>query len=60
MEENIYKDYNIEQIKKYLKELLALDYSKLSTEQTVTFEHRLYYDIYMTWTSVLEGGRIND
>ena len=40
-----------------LKELLKLDYSKLSLTDSITLEHRLYYDIYAECVKLLKGDK---
>jgi len=57
MEEKEYINFNISEIKRMLKELLKLDYSKLSLTDSITLEHRLYYDIYAEWVKLLEGDK---
>ena len=43
-----------------LKELLKLDYSKLSLTDSITLEHRLYYDIYAEWVKIIERRKENE
>ena len=57
MEEKEYTKFNIHEIKRMLKELLKLDYSKLSLTDAITLEHRLYYDIYAEWVKLLKGDK---
>lgn len=57
MEEKEYINFNISEIKRMLKELLKLDYSKLSLTDSITLEHRLYYDIYAEWVKLLKGDK---
>jgi len=57
MEEKEYIKFNVFEIKRMLKELLKLDYSKLSLTDSITLEHRLYYDIYAEWVKLLEGDK---
>ena len=57
MEEKEYIKFNVFEIKRMLKELLKLDYSKLSLTDSITLEHRLYYDIYAEWVKLLKGGK---
>ena len=57
MEEKEYIKFNVFEIKRMLKELLKLDYSKLSLTDSITLEHRLYYDIYAEWVKLLKGER---
>ena len=57
MEEKEYIEFNISEIKRMLKELLKLDYSKISLMDAITLEHRLYYDIYSEWVKLLKGDK---
>lgn len=57
MEEKEYINFNISEIKRMLKELLKLDYSKLSLIDAITLEHRLYHDIYDVWVKLLRGDK---
>ena len=57
MEEKEYINFNVSEIKRMLKELLKLDYSKLSLTDSITLEHRLYYDIYDEWVKLLGGDK---
>ena len=57
MEEKEYIKFNTHEIKRMLKELLKLDYSKLSLTDSITLEHRLYYDIYAEWVKLLKGDK---
>ena len=41
MEEKEYINFNVSEIKRMLKELLKLDYSKLSLTDSITLEHRV-------------------
>ena len=57
MQEKEYINFNVSEIKRMLKELLKLDYSKLSLTDSITLEHRLYYDIYAEWVKLLKGDK---
>lgn len=57
MQEKEYINFNVSEIKRMLKELLKLDYSKLSLTDSITLEHRLYYDIYAEWVKALKGDK---
>ena len=57
MNEKEYINFNISEIKRMLKELLKLDYSKISLTDSITLEHRLYYDIYAEWVKLLKGDK---
>lgn len=57
MKEKEYIEFNISEIKRMLKELLKLDYSKIGLMDAITLEHRLYYDIYSVWIKLLSDNK---
>ena len=45
LQDDLFKQSNIRQIKKHLRKLLRLNYKKLTPIELLTIEHILYYNL---------------